>query len=192
MREIVFATNNQHKLDEIRDIVSGSISILSLSDLGFFDDIPETGVTLQENALIKAEHIYKFFGVNCFADDTGLEIDALNGRPGVYSARYAGEGCTFTDNVKKVLAELSGVENRKARFRTVISLILEGRTYFFEGAVEGIIEKEFKGHGGFGYDPVFTPLGYTKTFAEMDAAEKNRISHRGLAVARLTEFLQHV
>ncbi|MBU2553878.1 MAG: non-canonical purine NTP diphosphatase [Bacteroidetes bacterium] len=192
MREIVFATNNQHKLDEIRDIVSGSISILSLSDLGFFDDIPETGVTLQENALIKAEHIYKLFGVNCFADDTGLEIDALNGRPGVYSARYAGEGCTFTDNVKKVLAELSGVENRKARFRTVISLILEGRTYFFEGAVEGIIEKEFKGLGGFGYDPVFTPLGYTKTFAEMDAAGKNRISHRGLAVARLTEFLQQV
>ncbi|MCF8347313.1 MAG: non-canonical purine NTP diphosphatase [Bacteroidales bacterium] len=192
MREIVFATNNQHKLDEIRDIVSGSISILSLSDLGFFDDIPETGVTLQENALIKAEHIYKLFGVNCFADDTGLEIDALNGRPGVYSARYAGEGCTFTDNVNKVLAELSGVENRKARFRTVISLILEGRTYFFEGAVEGTIEKEFKGNGGFGYDPVFTPLGYAKTFAEMDAAGKNRISHRGLAVAKLTEFLQQI
>ncbi len=189
MKEIVFATNNMHKLDEIRGILSGSIKVLSLSDIGFLDDIPETGVTLRENALIKSEHIYNLFGVDCFADDTGLEIDALNGSPGVYSARYAGEGCSFQDNVIKVLNELEGVKNRQARFITVISLILDGKRYYFDGSVEGTIEETQSGEGGFGYDPVFTPQGYSITFAEMNKEEKNKISHRGLAVAKLADFL---
>jgi XTP/dITP diphosphohydrolase len=188
--ELVFATNNAHKLNEVRAIAGARFSIISLKELGCFDEIPETGTTLNVNALQKATYIHNKFHCNCFADDTGLEIEALDGRPGVYSARYAGEHCSFQDNVKKVLHELQGVANRKACFRTVIALILEEKNYFFEGKIEGEIINTEKGTKGFGYDPVFRPLGYDKTFAEMTDEEKNSISHRALAVKKLNDFLQ--
>ena len=188
--ELVFATNNSHKLNELRAIVGNRFSIVSLKELGCFDEIPETGTTLTENALLKANYIYKRFGCNCFADDTGLEIEALNGSPGVYSARYAGEHCSFTDNIQKVLQELQGKINRKACFITVIALILEGKNYFFEGRIEGEIMEKEEGNNGFGYDPIFKPLGYDKTFAEMSDVEKNSISHRALATKKLNDFLQ--
>jgi len=188
--KLVFATNNSHKLNELRAIVGNRFSIVSLKELGCFDEIPETGTTLAENALLKANYIYDRFGCNCFADDTGLEIEALCGKPGVYSARYAGEHCSFTDNIQKVLQELQGVENRKACFITVIALILEGKKYFFEGRIEGEIIEKGEGSHGFGYDPIFKPLGYDKTFAEMSDVEKNSISHRALATKKLNDFLQ--
>jgi len=188
--ELVFATNNSHKLNELRAIVGNRFAIISLKELGCNDDIPETGTTLTENALLKAQYVYDRFQCNCFADDTGLEIEALNGRPGVYSARYAGEDCSFENNISKVLLELQGDENRKASFITVIALILNGDNYFFEGKIEGEIMDSKKGTNGFGYDPIFKPLGYNKTFAEMDEAEKNSISHRALATQKLNDFLQ--
>lgn len=188
--EIVFATNNAHKLSEVRAIAGTRFSIISLNELGCFDEIPETGSTLTENALQKAKYIYDKFQCNCFADDTGLEIEALNGKPGVYSARYAGEHCSFEDNIEKVLRELQGEINRKACFLTVIALIIDGKNYFFEGKIEGKIIENKKGVNGFGYDPVFKPLGYDKTFAEMTDAEKNSISHRALATKQLNDFLQ--
>jgi XTP/dITP diphosphohydrolase len=188
--ELVFATNNSHKLNEVRAIVGTRFSIISLQELGCFDEIPETGTTLIENALQKAKYVHNRFHCNCFADDTGLEIKALNGRPGIYSARYAGEYCSFQDNIKKVLDELKGIENRKACFTTVIALILDGENYFFEGKINGeLVEKE-EGGKGFGYDPIFKPLGYNKTFAEMSDVEKNSISHRALATKKLNDFLQ--
>ncbi len=193
MTELIFATHNQHKAAEAQAILPASVRIRSLHDIGYHDEIPETADTLQGNALQKAQYVAERFHCHCFADDTGLEIDALDGRPGVYSARYAGEGCSFADNVRKVLDELKEVKDisrRTARFRTVIALILDGRTYFFEGKVEGFITLEPSGKEGFGYDPVFLPQGYTQTFAEMAAAEKNRISHRGRAMAQMVEFLQ--
>jgi len=189
MKEIVFATNNQHKVNEIVQILGSSLKVLKLSDIGFYEDIPETGTTLQENASIKSHAIFDRFGLDCFSDDTGLEVDALDGAPGVYSARYAGEGCSYHDNVVKLLKELGNSTNRRARFRTVISLILDKKEYFFEGTVEGEIMHSGRGEGGFGYDPVFQPLGYDKTFAEMGEDEKNAISHRGKAVAALAQFL---
>jgi len=188
--ELVFATNNSHKLNELRAIVGNRFSIISLQELNCFEDIPETGTTLVENALLKAKYVHQKFHCNCFADDTGLEIDALNGRPGVYSARYAGEHCSFIDNIQKVLLELEGVANRKACFTTVIALILEGKNYFFEGKIEGEIMEKSEGNNGFGYDPIFKPLGYHKTFAEMSDVEKNSISHRALATKKLNDFLQ--
>jgi len=188
--ELVFATNNSHKLTELRAIVGNRFSIVSLKELGCFDEIPETGTTLVENALLKANYIYERFGCNCFADDTGLEIEALNGRPGVHSARYAGEHCSFTDNIQKVLQELQGVKNRKACFITVIALIIDGKNYFFEGRIEGEIMEKEEGSNGFGYDPIFKPLGYNKTFAEMSDVKKNSISHRALATKKLNDFLQ--
>jgi len=188
--KLVFATNNSHKLNELRAIVGNRFSIVSLKELGCFDEIPETGTTLTENALLKANYIYNRFGCNCFADDTGLEIEALNGRPGVYSARYAGEHCSFEDNIQKVLHELYGVENRKACFITVIALILNGKNYFFEGRIEGEIMEKGEGSKGFGYDPIFKPIGYDKTFAAMSEVEKNSISHRALATKKLNDFLQ--
>ena len=188
--ELVFATNNAHKLNEVRAIAGTRFSIISLKELGCFDEIPETGDTLMENALQKAQFVHNKFHCNCFADDTGLEIEALNGRPGVYSARYAGEHCSFQDNMKKVLLEMNGATNRKACFKTVIALILDGKNYFFEGKIGGEIMEEEKGTSGFGYDPVFKPLGYDKTFAEMTEAEKNNISHRALATKELNDFLQ--
>ncbi len=187
--ELIFATNNLHKLTEIQSIVGKNFTIKSLHEIGCTEDIPETAPTLEGNALLKAEYIYDKFGKNCFADDTGLEVEALDGRPGVFSARYATDGHDFEANIDKVLDELSGVENRKARFRTVIALILDGSVQYFEGIVNGEIIAERKGVKGFGYDPVFLPDGYEQTFAEMPLAEKNKISHRARAVSKLVEFL---
>ncbi len=188
--KIVFATNNKHKLDEIRKITQNSVEILSLSDIDCHDDIPETGVTLEENALMKVDYIKSKFGYDCFADDTGLEVDALNGAPGVYSARYAGEDCNSEDNMDKMLTELGGITNRNARFRTVIALTLNGENYFFEGIVNGTIIEERRGGEGFGYDPIFVPAGYDKTFAELGDDEKNQISHRAIATKKLVEKLK--
>lgn len=192
--DLIFATHNRHKVSEVQAMLPAGIHVRSLSDLGCDEDIPETADTLQGNALQKAQFVHECYNCNCFADDTGLEIDALDGRPGVYSARYAGEGCSFDDNVRKVLAELENVplEQRTARFRTVVALILDGRTYFFEGKVEGLMTLERHGVEGFGYDPIFLPEGYGQTFAEMDASEKNRISHRGRAMAQMVGFLERL
>lgn len=192
MKKIVFATNNKHKLEEIRDLLKNKFEVISLKEIGFSGDIPETGKTLKENASIKSHFINDKFNINCFADDTGLEVDALNGEPGVYSARYAGEGCSYEDNVNKLLENLKGVSNRKARFKTVISLIYDDKEYFFEGQVEGIITNERHGKGGFGYDPVFLPNGYDQTFAEMPLELKNKISHRAMATKKLVEFLNTI
>jgi XTP/dITP diphosphohydrolase len=188
--ELVFATNNSHKLNEVRAITGACFSIISLAALGCCDEIPETGDTLIANALQKADYIHDKYQCSCFADDTGLEVEALNGRPGVYSARYAGEHCSFQDNIQKVLHELKGVANRKACFKTVIALILNGTYYLFEGKIEGEIVETERGTNGFGYDPIFKPLGYEKTFAELTSEEKNSISHRALAIKQLNDFLQ--
>lgn len=190
MQQLVFATNNRHKIEEIRKIIDNQFEILSLKEIGCTEDILETEETLEGNASIKSHYVHNKYHLNCFADDTGLEIDALNGKPGVYSARYAGGGKSFEDNINKVLAELKEILNRKARFRTVISLIFDGKEYFFEGIVNGKIINERHGIQGFGYDPVFQPDGYSETFAEMNLEEKNRISHRGEAVAKLITFLK--
>ncbi|MDO5523862.1 MAG: non-canonical purine NTP diphosphatase [Bacteroidia bacterium] len=187
--KIVFATNNPHKLDEIRKITEDKIEILSLADINCFEEIPETGTTLEENALMKAQFIKDKFGFDCFADDTGLEVDALDGAPGVYSSRYAGESCNPQDNMEKMLRELHGEENRKARFRTVIALLLKDEQHFFEGEIGGEIICEKRGTAGFGYDPIFLPDGYDKTFAELGNDEKNRISHRAIATQKLVDFL---
>jgi XTP/dITP diphosphohydrolase len=188
--ELVFATNNQHKLKEIKNALGNSFELKSLADLNFKEDIPETHETLEENAMEKAEHIYSRFNVNCFADDTGLEIEALNGEPGVYSARYAGENPTFDDNMNKVLLKLSSETRRSARFRTVIALILDGEKYYFEGEVNGEILVSKSGRDGFGYDPIFKPEGCNQSFAEMSLDLKNKISHRGKAVKKLVKFLK--
>ena len=190
MKKIVFATNNPHKLREVRDLLRDKFAIVSLKELGFEGDIPETGATLAENASQKSHFIYDRYGADCFADDTGLEVDALGGAPGVYSARYAGETATYNENVTKLLQELKGVENRAARFKTVVSLLLDGKEYLFEGTVEGRILQARSGTAGFGYDPVFQPEGYDETFAEMGPELKNRISHRGRAMAKLVRFLE--
>lgn len=189
MKEMVFATNNPHKLDEIRKIGEGRLRILSLADIDCREEIEETGNTLEENALIKARFIKEKYGYDCFADDTGLEVDALKGSPGVYSARYAGEGCSFTDNMDKLLAALQGIENRTAQFRTVIALVLNGKEYLFDGVIKGKIIDEKRGSTGFGYDPIFMPDGYDKTFAELGNEVKNSISHRALAMEKLVDFL---
>lgn len=187
--KLVFATNNQHKLDEVRKITAGNTEIVSLSDINCHKEIPETADTLEGNALQKARYIKEHFGYDCFADDTGLEVEALHNAPGVYSARYAGPGHDSEANMNKLLHEMEGKENRKARFRTVIALILEGKEYLFEGVVNGTIIKEKKGGSGFGYDPIFMPDTYAQTFAEMGNDIKNRISHRAEAVKKLTAFL---
>lgn len=189
MKKIVFATNNKHKLDEIRNITARKIEILSLSDIESDDEIEESGTTLKENALIKARFIKDKYGFDCFADDTGLEVDALDGLPGVYSARYAGEECNPQDNMLKLLERLKGNENRAAKFRTVIALIINGKEYFFEGEIDGKIIGEKRGNAGFGYDPIFMPDGYNKTFAELGDDVKNHISHRALATQKLVDFL---
>ena len=189
LKKIVFATGNQNKLKEVKSAVDG-FKIVGLTDLDINEEIPETGTTLKENALQKARYVYDKTGLNCFSDDTGLEIEALNNKPGVYSAMYAGADCSAENNMQKVLKELSGVRNRKAKFKTVIALILNGKEFFFEGAVSGNVLKEKKGIGGFGYDPIFKPEGYKETFAEMSIDLKNKISHRGLAVKKLVAFLE--
>lgn len=192
MKELVLATNNPHKVDEIRNILGASLSIKTLNELGFFDDIPETSSTLQGNASQKSHFLFDKFGCNCFADDTGLEVEALDGAPGIYSARYAGESKDANANMQKLLKELEGKENRNARFRTVISLFWEGKEYFFEGIVNGVILTEKRGEEGFGYDPIFQPDGYDRSFAQLSMEEKNEISHRGRAVQKLLQFLQTV
>lgn len=187
--KLVLASNNKHKLEEMRAILANDIEILSLADINCHDEIPEEQDTIEGNALQKARYIYDKFGMNCFADDTGLEVECLNGEPGVYSARYAGEHPTFADNIAKLLANMEGKENRKARFRTAIALIINGKEHIFEGEVNGQIIKEYRGHNGFGYDPVFLPDGYNETFAELPAEIKNKISHRGNAAKKLADFL---
>lgn len=192
MREkLVFATANQHKLEEVSAILGDRMELLSLKDIGCETDIPETADTLEGNALLKASYIHQTYGLNCFADDTGLEVEALHGQPGVYSARYAGAGRRADENMLKLLQNLQGVSNRKAQFRTAISLIIDGETHLFEGVVKGEITTEQHGSCGFGYDPIFRPDGYDQTFAELGSEVKNRISHRALAVSRLCAFLQN-
>ena len=190
--KLVFATNNQHKLEEVSAILGNSIELLSLKDINCDTDIPETADTLEGNALLKAQYIYNNFGINCFADDTGLEIEALNNEPGVYSARYAGENKNPEANMLKVLDNLREKENRKARFRTVIALILNGKEYLFEGIINGKITNSKQGSAGFGYDPIFMPEGYNETFAELGNHIKNKISHRALAINKLSDFLKTI
>ena len=189
--KIVFATNNGHKVKEIKDLLPSGIEVMTLYDIGCKEEIEETATTLEGNAKIKSDHVKEGYGYDCFADDTGLEVDALKGAPGVYSARYAGENASFEDNVNKLIEALKGDPNRKARFRTVISLNLNGKQEYFEGICEGKIEYSSRGSKGFGYDPVFTPDGYDVTFAEMDLSTKGKISHRGQAVQKLVEFLKN-
>lgn len=191
MKKLVFASNNAHKLSEIRALLGDRIEVVSLSDLQCHDEIPETADTLEGNALIKARYVWERFGLYCFADDTGLEVEALGGAPGVYSARFAGEHATFEDNVSLLLERLSGVAApRRARFRTVIALIDEYGTHFFEGSVDGEITLERSGDHGFGYDPVFRPEGREETFAQLTEQEKNSMSHRGRAVQKLVNYLR--
>lgn len=187
--KIVFATNNSNKLAEIRQLMPKGIEVLSLKDINCLEELPETSDTLEDNAAQKAFYVFDNYGHNCFADDTGLEIDALAGRPGVYSARYAGEDCVAEDNMQKVLEELRGEENRDAIFRTAISLVIDGKEYQFEGFVEGQIIPERWGEDGFGYDPIFLPDGFEKSFAQMTMEEKSAISHRGEAARKLVAFL---
>lgn len=189
MKEIIFATNNVHKLQEVQTLLGDKFNLRSLKDINFSEDIPETQSTIEGNATQKSEYIFNRFNKTVFADDTGLEIDALNGEPGVYSARYAGPACSFEDNCDKVLLNMKGVSNRKARFKTVISFIDEGTEIQFEGIVNGNILENYKGHDGFGYDPIFVPDGFDVSFAEMSIEQKNAISHRGIAVRKLVEYL---
>lgn len=189
MKKIVFATNNKHKLDEVKEMLQPEYQVVSLAEINCFDDIPETADTLEGNALIKARYIHQKYGCDCFADDTGLEVEALNGAPGVYSARYAGEAHDAQANMKKLLNELGQNTNRKACFRTVIALIADNKEYYFEGRVDGSISLNPKGSAGFGYDPVFVPNGYEQSFAELGIVVKNKISHRALAVEKLVAFL---
>ena len=189
--KLIFATNNQNKVDEIQSAIGNQIEVISLNEAGIDIDIPEPHETLEENASEKSRTIFSITGINCFSEDTGLEVDALNGEPGVKSARYAGEEKNFVKNIEKLLKNLEGRSDRKARFRTVISLILDGKEWFFEGVSEGEIIQDQRGHNGFGYDPVFMPSGSTRTFAEMDLEEKNKFSHRRKAADALVLFLQH-
>jgi len=188
--QLVFATNNRHKMDEVTAKVGDDFKLLTLTDINCTDDIEETGLTFNENASIKSRYIFNKYGLDCFGDDSGLEIDALNGEPGIYSARYAGTHGDHAANIAKVLQNLQGQANRKARFRTVISLMWQGQEHFFEGTVEGTIRHELSGSSGFGYDPVFQPDGYNITFAEMSMNEKNAISHRARALEGLISFLK--
>jgi len=190
--ELVFATNNKHKLEELQAIIGDKIRLLSLKDIGCSEDIPEEQPTLEGNANQKSTYVFEKYGYPCFADDTGLEIEALNGEPGVYSARYAGEEKSAEANMNKVLTKLAEKNDRKARFRTVISLIISGKEIQFEGVVEGEILTQKKGDSGFGYDPIFQPNGFETTFAEMNLSDKNKISHRARAVKKLVNYLQSV
>ncbi|MEI6679563.1 MAG: non-canonical purine NTP diphosphatase [Mariniphaga sp.] len=192
MRKLVFATNNDHKLRELREILSAEFELLSLSDINCSDDIPETGITLEDNAAQKAFYIWDKYAIDCFADDTGLEIEALGNEPGVYSARYAGEERSAASNMRKVLEKMNNESNRKARFKCVISLVIDGIEKQFEGIVEGKILLKEQGAAGFGYDPVFMPDGFNQSFAEMPAEDKNRISHRGRAVMKLVNYLKNI
>jgi XTP/dITP diphosphohydrolase len=187
--QLVFATNNLNKIKEIKHLLNNSVEVLGLSEINFAEEIPETGITIKENALQKAKYINNILGYNCFADDTGLEVQALNGMPGVYSARYAGLNNDANKNIDKLLNELKNTTNLNARFVTVIALILNGQEFFFEGVITGKISKERRGVAGFGYDPVFIPDGYNISFAEMSLEQKNKISHRSIATQKMIEFL---
>ena len=191
MDRFCVATNNRHKLEEIQDVIGADVDLVSLSDIGCFEELPETQPTLEGNSLQKAEHVFQNYKVPCFADDTGLEVEALNGEPGVYSARYAGEHKNSDDNIDLLLKKLENISNRKARFRTVITLVgFHEQPVTFEGIVDGAIINERRGSSGFGYDPVFIPEGYTKTFAEMTLQEKSMLSHRAIALRKLETFLK--
>jgi XTP/dITP diphosphohydrolase len=189
--EIIFATSNRHKLEEAQAILGENFKLITPRDLNLFDDIPETADTLEGNALIKAQYIWERFHLPCFADDTGLEVEALGGAPGVYSARYAGEEQNFKNNMHKLLKELKGEKLRRARFRTVVAIIIDGNVNYFTGVLNGEISENPYGYGGFGYDPVFIPDGFSKTLAELTSAEKNLISHRGLSMRALSGFLNN-
>ena len=191
-KELIFATNNQHKLKEIKEILKSRFEVIGLNEAGFYDDIVEDGSTLEENASIKSKTIHKLFNADVFADDTGLEVEALDNAPGVYSARFAGPENNSDANIDKLLKLLDGKENRKARFRTVISLIINNKEHQFEGIVDGRIDTKRNGKSGFGYDPIFIPDGFKISFAEMSAEEKNSISHRGRAMEKLIKFLNEV
>ena len=188
-KKFVFATNNAHKLEEVTAILGDKIELLSMKDIHCHADIPETADTLEGNALLKARYIFENYNMDCFADDTGLEVEVLNGAPGVYSARYAGDAHNSEANMRKLLQDMEGIENRKAQFRTVFALIINGKEHLFEGIVKGEITKHRCGSSGFGYDPVFIPEGYTQTYAEMGNTLKNKISHRALATNKLCNFL---
>ena len=188
--ELICATHNKNKIKEISELIPETFSLKGLNNIGCMDDIPETGNTMDENALIKAQFVYDKYKLNCFADDSGLEVKALNGAPGVFSARYAGESKNDLNNINKLLNELEGKSNREAQFKTVIALIMDGKKYFFEGIVKGRITNRVMGQNGFGYDPVFIPDGYKETFAQMNMEAKNSISHRGIAVGKLVNFLK--
>ena len=190
MNKLIFATHNEHKLEEVSAMLKGFVNVLGLSELNFFEEIPETADTLQENALQKAQFVREKLGYDCFADDTGLEVDALDGAPGVFSARYAGEPSNSEKNIDKLLNALKDCNNRKAQFRTVIALLQGTDVQYFEGIIRGKIATERQGRGGFGYDAVFIPDGYNNTFAELSPEEKNSISHRGLAVKKLVKKLK--
>jgi len=189
MKKLVFATNNQHKTEEIRQALDGQYEILNLENIGCFVDIPETADTFEGNATLKSSYVYENYNLDCFADDSGLEIEALNNEPGVHSARYSGSRDAL-ENINLVLEKLEGIDNRKARFKTVISLMQNGENHFFEGVIHGTIRTALSGAKGFGYDPIFQPDGYSITFAEMDMAEKNRISHRAIALQKMIGFLK--
>ena len=190
--KFVFATNNAHKLKEVTAILGNRIELLSLKDIHCYTDIPETADTLEGNALLKAQYIYENYQMDCLADDTGLEVEALNGEPGVYSARYAGDGHNAEANMLKLLHAMEGIENRKAQFRTAFALIIDGKEHLFEGVIKGEIIKTRRGNSGFGYDPIFVPEGYTQTFAEMGNELKNKISHRAIATNKLCKFLNSI
>ncbi|MCB0649997.1 MAG: non-canonical purine NTP diphosphatase [Saprospiraceae bacterium] len=192
MKRIVFATGNPHKVREVNQVLPDVIAIVGLKDINCLEELPETSPTLEGNALEKARYVYENYGVECFSEDTGLEVDVLNGDPGVYTARYAGENCTPEDNIVLLLKNMEGKMNRKARFRTVIALIMNGKEHLFEGIANGHISEVKRGAGGFGYDPVFIPEGYDLSFAEMPPVEKNQISHRGKAVKKLIAFLEQM
>ena len=189
MRKLVFATNNQHKTEEVKQMLAGQYEVLNLKDIGCDTDIPETGDTFAENAALKTSYVVEHFQLDCFADDSGLEVEALDNEPGIYSARYAGQRGD-RENLELVLQKLQGQDNRKARFKTVISLVQQGQQYLFEGVINGTIRESAAGVDGFGYDPIFQPDGYTITFAEMTMAEKNAISHRSQAMKKLMTFLK--
>ena len=187
--ELVFATSNKGKYNEVKKMMPRNINLLSLNDLNFIGDIQETGKTLKQNAKIKSDFIFNKFGINCFADDSGLEIDSLNGMPGIYSARFAGKTCNSNDNIEKVWKLLTGYKNTDAKFKSILSLNIDGKTFFFEGKINGKIIFNKRGTNGFGYDSIFIPNGYNKTFAELNSVEKNEISHRSKALKRLIIFL---
>ena len=187
--ELVFATSNKGKYNEVKKMMPRNINLLSLNDLNFIGDIQETGKTLKQNAKIKSDFIFNNFGINCFADDSGLEIDSLNGMPGIYSARFAGKTCNSNDNIEKVWKLLTGYKNTDAKFKSILSLNIDGKTFFFEGKINGKIIFNKRGTNGFGYDSIFVPNGYNKTFAELNSVEKNEISHRSEAFKRLIIFL---